>query len=167
MKSVWAISRLREALPGELGDAALARRQRVEPGEDDPARARAGGAKLGLGLLRERLGARAVGGVECLAQEFSRLGSPIAPPQQGAEVGEGARSLQARVATLERLDRLTEQKRPTVTAGHDAGGMLRHAERTRGAECPGELDLLFCEASADSRSPSASWASAASERQGR
>ena len=34
-----------------------------------------------------------------------------------------------------------------VTAGNDAGGTLRHAERARGAECPGELELLVCEAS--------------------
>ena len=96
---------------------------------------------------RERLGARAVGGVECLAEELSRFGAPIAPPKQGAEVGEGARSLQPGVAPLERVDRLAEQGRSTVTAGNDAGGALRHAECARGAECPGELELLFCEAS--------------------
>src|SRR5829696_8265289 len=35
-----------ESLAGELGDAALAGCERVEPGEHDPARARAGRAKL-------------------------------------------------------------------------------------------------------------------------
>ena len=59
------------------------------------ARARAGGAQLGLRLLRERLGTRLVGDVERLAQELSRLRAPVAPPQQGAEVGECACSLHA------------------------------------------------------------------------
>ena len=135
-----------EALAGELGDPALAGRQRVEPREHDPARARAGGAELGLGLLGERSGARAVGGVECLAQKLPRLGASIAPPKHGAEVGESARSLQPGVAALERVDGLTEQGRSAVAAGHDAGGTHRHAERARGAECPRELELLVCEA---------------------
>src|SRR5512133_2026319 len=39
-----------------------------------------------------------------------------------------------------------EQGRPTVTAGHDAGGTQRHAECARGAESPGQLELLRCEA---------------------
>ena len=88
-----------------------------------------------------------MGGVECLAEELSRFGAPIAPPKQGAEVGERARSFQPGVATLERVDRLAEQGRSTLTAGHDAGGALRHAECARGAERPGELELLFCETS--------------------
>ena len=46
-----------EALAGKLGDAALAGRQRVEPRENDPARTRAGGSELGLGLVGERSGA--------------------------------------------------------------------------------------------------------------
>src|SRR6266498_2376358 len=135
-----------EALASVLGDPALAGRQRVEPRQDDPARARAGGAELGLGLFGERSRARAVGGLECLAEQFSRFGAPIAPSEQGAEVGKGARSLQPGVSALERVDRLTEQGRSTITAGHDAGGALGHAERARGAERSGELELLVCEA---------------------
>ena len=50
------------------------------------------------------------------------------------------------VAALERVDRLAEQKLTAVAAGHDAGGAQRHAERARGAECPGELELLLGEA---------------------
>src|SRR5215211_3571178 len=46
-----------EALAGELGDAALAGGQRVEPGQDDSARPRPRRAKLGLGVSGERPGA--------------------------------------------------------------------------------------------------------------
>jgi hypothetical protein len=97
-----------EALAGELGDPTLARCERVDPGEHDSAWARASGAELGLGKFREGPGAGAVGGVQCLAKEPSRLGSPIAPPQQGTEISEGSSSLQGRIATLEYVDRLTK-----------------------------------------------------------
>jgi hypothetical protein len=116
-----------KALARELGDPALAGCQRVEPRENDSARPRAGGAQFGLGLVGERLGARTVGDVECLAQELSRFGAPIASSEQGAEVGESARSLQAGIAPLERVDRPAEQGRSTITAGNNAGGTLRYA----------------------------------------
>ena len=86
-----------------------------------------------------------MGGVECLAQQLPRLGATIAAPEHRAEVGERARSFQPRVAALEGLDRLAEQGRSAVTAGHDAGGTQRDAECARGAERPGELELLFCQ----------------------
>ena len=85
-------------------------------------------------------------GVECLAQELARLGASIAPAKHGAEVGESARSFQAGV-TLECLDGLPKQELSTLAAGDEAGGTFRDAERARGAERAGELELLFCEAS--------------------
>ena len=56
-----------------------------------------------------------------------------------------ARSFQPRVTTVERVDRLTEQGRSTVTAGHDTSGTQCDAECARGAERPGKLELLFCQ----------------------
>src|SRR5262245_26744646 len=99
---------VREALARELGDPALAGGQRVEPCEDNAAGARTGCAKLRLRILGEGSGARAVGGVECFAEELSRFGASVASPKHGAEVGERARSFQPGVAALERLDGLTE-----------------------------------------------------------
>jgi hypothetical protein len=99
---------VRETLAGELGDPALAGGQRIEPCEDNSAGARTGGAKLGLGIYGEGSGARAVGGVECLAEELSRFGAAVASPKHGAEVSERARSFQPGVAALERVDGLTE-----------------------------------------------------------
>jgi hypothetical protein len=98
-----------KSLAGEFGDAALAGCQRVEPCEYDPARARAGGAELGRRLLGERPGARAVGGLECLAKQCSSFAAAIAPPKQGAEVSEGTRPFQRGVTMLKGLDRLAEQ----------------------------------------------------------
>src|SRR6266568_7362910 len=57
-----------EALTGELRNPAFAGCERVDPGEQDPARARAGGAELGLGVFGEGSGAGSVGGVECLEE---------------------------------------------------------------------------------------------------
>ena len=91
-------------------------------------------------------GARAVGGVESLAEEFSRFGAAIAAPKHGAEVGEGTRAFKPGVAALERGDGLTEQRRSTVTAGDDAGGAHSHAECARGAERLRELELFFGQA---------------------
>ena len=133
-------------LAGKLGYTALAGRQRVEPRQHDPARARPGSTELGLGVLGEGPGTSAVGGVEGLAEELARFGAAIATPKHGAEVGKGTCSLQRGVTALERLDCLTEQGRSTVAAGHDAGGAKRHAECARGSECLSELKLLFGEA---------------------
>jgi hypothetical protein len=47
---------------------------------------------------------------------------------------------------VEGIDRLTEQGRSAITARHDAGGTERDAESARGAEGPGQLELLRCEA---------------------
>src|SRR5436309_1633588 len=82
-----------------LGDTALAGRQRLEPAENHPARARTGGAELGVGVVGEGSGAGMVGGVECFAEQFSSFGAAIATPKQGAQVSEGARSFQPGVAT--------------------------------------------------------------------
>ena len=136
-----------QALARELGNTALAGSQGIEPAEDDPSRARSGGAELGLGVFGEGHGASAVGGVECLTKQASRLRAPIAPPQHRAEVSERARFLQSDLPALEYLDSLTEQGCPTVTAGHDAGRTQRHAECARRTERAGEPKFLFCEAS--------------------
>jgi hypothetical protein len=136
-----------EALAGELGNPALASRQGVESAENDPARARTGGAELGLCVFSEGSRASAVGGVECLSEELPRFGAPIAPSKHRAKVGERACFLQSGLPALEHVDRLAEQGRPTVTAGHDAGRTQRHAECAGRAEGAGEPKFLFCEAS--------------------
>src|SRR5439155_10272431 len=57
-----------EALTGQLRDTAFAGCERVDPGEHDPARAPAGGAKPGAGRSSRPLGTGGVGVVECLAR---------------------------------------------------------------------------------------------------
>jgi hypothetical protein len=155
-----------EILARELGDATLARCQRVKSRQDDPARTRAGGSELRLGALGKPCGARAVGSVEGLSKDLSRLGAPIAPPQHGTEVGEGARALQSRVALVECLDGFSQQELALFTADHDAPGALRYTDDARGTECSGELELLFRKTPSLLGCPSARRASAASDRHG-
>src|SRR5829696_4325269 len=83
--------------------------------------------------------------VERLAEELSSLAAAIAPSEHGAEVGESARPFQPGVTTLEVVHRLAEKRFTALAAGDDSGGTLRHARGARGAECPGELDLLVDE----------------------
>ena len=135
-----------EALASELGNTTLARCQRIEPPQNDPAWPRTRSAELGLSVLGERSGAGSVRGVERLAEQLPRFSAAIASPKHGAEVSEGARSFQPGVTALERVDRLTEQKRSTLTAGHYAGGTPSHAECARGAERLRELKLFFGQA---------------------
>ena len=97
----------------------------------------------------------------------SRLGATVAAPEHRAEVGEGTRSFQPRLTALEGLDRLAEQGRSTVTAGHDTGGTQRDAECARGAERPGELELLFCQTFSRLVIAERELGDAASDRQGR
>ena len=154
-----------EVLAGELGDPALAGCQRVEPGEHDPARARAGGAELGLGLFGERLGARAVGGVERSREKLALSRASIAPPKQGAEVSEGTRasniaSPRSKASMASRAEALHAHRRPRRR--------LRASPRPAraGRRMPGELELRRSASRAPhSRSPSARWASAACDRQ--
>jgi len=136
-----------QALAGELGDATLARCQRVESCENDPARARARGAEICLGLLGQPLGAQAIGSVECLAEQVSSFGATVAPPKHRSEVSQSPRSFQPGFALVERVDRLTQQGLAALAAGHDPGGTLGHSERPRGAKCKSELELVLCEAS--------------------
>jgi hypothetical protein len=83
--------------------------------------------------------------VERLAEKLTGFGAAIAPPQHGAEVGKGARPLQLRVAACEVVDSLAKQSLSPVATRYQAGGSLCDAQRTRGAERLGELELLCCE----------------------
>ena len=157
-----------EALAGELGDAALAGRQRVEPREHDPARARTGGAELGLRLLA-RAAVRPRGG-----RRRALRGEALAPRCGGcaAEAGRRGRRGHARSsrlasprsnASIASRSRDSPRSPPATTAGRT----LRHAERARSAECPGELELLVCEASCRLAVAEREMGDAACDRQGR
>jgi hypothetical protein len=62
-----------------LGDPPLARGQRRESREHDPAGARARGEQLGLGMLGDRLRADAMRAVERVAQQLARLAPAVSP----------------------------------------------------------------------------------------
>src|SRR5262249_24060100 len=131
----------------EVGNPSLARGERVESGEQHAAWPSARGAQLGLRIVGERRGACTVSDVERLPQQLSSFGAPIAPADHGAEVGEGARSVDLRVPAPGLVDRRAEQGLAAIAAGDDARRTLGNTERARRAERQRELDLLFCEPS--------------------
>jgi hypothetical protein len=92
---------VRQPLAGELGDPQLARSKRVDAGEDDAARPRPGRAQLGLRPRREQSSARAMSGVERLAEKPARLAPPVPPPKERAEIGQRSRPLELRARALE------------------------------------------------------------------
>src|SRR5512146_455389 len=85
---------------GELGDPPLAGGQRLEARQEGPARARAGGAELGLRFLSESSGSGSVGCVEPFAQKLPRVPASVATPKHRAEVGECSGSLQTGTRAL-------------------------------------------------------------------
>ena len=90
---------VRHVLGGHLGDAALARGQRLEPAQHQPARAGAGRRELGLRPLLEAGGAELVRELEALAEVLARVGALVAAAQRGAELDERLRVLEPRTAS--------------------------------------------------------------------
>ena len=135
-----------EVLAGELGDATFAGCQRVEAGEDHPARTRASRPELSVGPFGEPTRASAVGAVKRFAEELSRFAGRLgrrsrAPRSARARALSNPESARPKPSTASRSRRLS-----AITAQDDAGGPLRHAQCARGAECPGKLELLFLDA---------------------
>src|SRR5215510_3795693 len=85
---------------GELGDAAFAGCQRVEPAEDGPPGPPAGGDEFGTGPLGQRQCPAAVGEVERGPEGFAAFGSPSRPPERCSQVGQGAGVFQSRGGAL-------------------------------------------------------------------
>ena len=87
---------VRQPAGGEVGDPPLARGQRVDAAQLQPARARAGRQQVVARLLGEHGRAAALRQVERLAQRLARLAAAVGAPLRRAEVGERPRVLQAR-----------------------------------------------------------------------
>src|SRR5262249_7360624 len=117
--------------------------QGVEGGEEDAGGRGGGGGELRLGVVGQPRRPEAVGGVERLTEELARLDTPVAPPEQRAEVGQHPRSLENGVAALECSQRLPKQELSALATGRETGRTQGHAERARRTEGLGELDLLL------------------------
>jgi len=89
---------------------ALARGQRVHPGQHQFAGSRAHRGKLVLGASPQPGRSRPVGEFEAMAKWGLCLPAPIAAPQGGAEVHERPRMLHLGLGVLEHRDRLAEQR---------------------------------------------------------
>ena len=97
-----------EAVRGEVGDAALVRRQRTEPTQHGRPGPGAGRVDLGAGPTDERRGPTDLGELERLAVRLSSFGRPARMAQRGAERGERLRALEPRRGVLEQRARLLE-----------------------------------------------------------
>src|SRR6266496_3800140 len=104
------------AVGGELGDAALAGRQRVEPAEDEPPGSAAGGDEFGAGSLRQRDRPAAVGEVECNLEDFAAVCSLSRAPEGSPQVGHSASVFQSRAGALEHADR--DRKSTRLNSSH-------------------------------------------------
>ena len=127
---------------GELGDAALAGRQRVEPAEDEPPGPPAGGEEFGAGPLGQLDRPAAVGEVECNPEDFAALCSLSRATQGSSQVGHGTGVFQSRAGALEHAYRLAEQLDAAPSALGQAGRPQRDPERARALEGLGERDLF-------------------------
>lgn len=118
-----------EAGGRELGDATLARRQRFDPAEHDPAGPCTGGGELGLGRLHQRRSSASVREVKRGAEVITGGGSLVRASQPGAEREPGMRELEPAAGGRQHADRVGKQAVPVGSACHGARGAQRHAER--------------------------------------
>ena len=101
-----------QAFGGELGDAALAGCQRVEPAEDQPPWPAAAGDQFGAGPLGQRQRPAVVSEVERGPEDLAAF-CPVSGPAQGCpQVGQGAGVLQSRARAVERACRLGSSSMP-------------------------------------------------------
>jgi len=133
------------AVGGELGDAALAGGQRVEPAEDEPPWPPAGGDQFGAGPLGQRQRAAAVGEVERGPEDLAAFCPVSGPPEECPKVGHSAGVLQPRTGALEHAYRLAQQLGAALSALGEAGRAQGNPERAGAVVGPGQRDLLSCE----------------------
>ena len=115
---------VREAVGGERGDAALARRERVDAAARHAARPGAGGAQLGARELDER--GRAACGASSIPRAAARASGALArAAQRGAELDERVCELERRAARAQMLDRRSRCARSRPPALGEA----EHAQR--------------------------------------
>src|SRR5215218_5636383 len=103
-----------EALARELGDAPLARGQRLEAGQRHPARACARRPQLCLGLCRKRACAGSMRSVQGGTEELTRLAAAVSTPELRAEVGQSSRAVDTRAGAGEGRDCFAKQRLPIV-----------------------------------------------------
>src|SRR5439155_8877951 len=100
---------VRQALGGELGDPTLARRQRLETGQEQAPRPSTRRQELRACLLLERRRTCPVRELEAAAKPFARVGLAVGAVQRGSERHERAGVLELRPGCREDVDRLLEQ----------------------------------------------------------
>ena len=150
-----------ETFGGELGDAPLARRQRLDTGQHDPPRL-APVARSSVSARAASAAAPARWAMSSARPRISRASrAAVAPDVAPSSVSERASSRARRRARA--VDRLPQQ---LVRPAAEASDAERDAERSRRAERAGERQLLGCEPVRRVPLAERQWASAAAERHG-
>ena len=134
---------VREVACGQLGDAALARRQSVEARPKRLARPRSQRSQLLVGTLDEREHAAPEREVGRGAKPLARNGAPPGAPLSGAEVEQSARLLQPGAGACEHLDGLGEQAFALLAADDAPQRAKRRADLVASAPAPRDLELLL------------------------
>src|SRR5262245_42630319 len=114
---------------GELGDAALAGRERAEAAHEPPARPGPGRAELAQRVLLERRGAAAMREVERATQRLPGLDLVAGVPEGDALLGERARELEPGGGAFQDGDGLTQQLE--VVVGDPGRRTQRDTDRAR------------------------------------
>jgi hypothetical protein len=132
------------ALSGELDDAELGGGERVAAGLWDAAWAGARESQFVACVADQCGGAAAMGEIGALRQRCAGVSSLAGPADGAPEVDHGAGVLEPRTAGGKRIDGVG-QGRLIGVVGQGLGAE-RDADRARGAEAPGERELVVGEA---------------------
>ena len=111
-----------ESLGGQLGDAVLARGERVGAHETLSARARPGGVEFCACAGGELVGAAAIGGVESDCERFACFDAVARAAHGGAEIDHGARVLEPGWTVVECLRGLFEPGDGCVAVSQQRAG---------------------------------------------
>ncbi len=125
------------AFGGELGDAAFARGQGVNPAEHGPPWLGAGGTQFIAGSLGEEMGAAAVRDVECAAKRLAARRALVIAAQGRAEVDQRARVLERCVWGVEHGGGVAQQLEAVVPWGEESERTGGVADGARGSPSVG------------------------------
>ena len=125
---------VRQAGPGEIVDAALARGQRLESSQQNATWASTGCTQLGVRVRGERSGTHAVRDVQGVAKQSACRDTLIAPAQKRSEVGKCSSAFEDGIAVIECVDRFLQQGDTAIATYGEPGRARCDTERARGAE---------------------------------
>jgi hypothetical protein len=134
---------VREPVARKVGDATLARSERIGPAERSTTRLGTARTQLGLCRIAHRNGTETVRRVERLAQVRPRFNAVVPAAKHRAEIHERTRPRDAGTGLLERRHGFSQQRTSPLASMRETGGAERNAEGTRRSEAPCERELFL------------------------